>query len=230
MKLNSGFLRTFVLVTGLCFFGALAQADDNDDRAREEAKREQAKMERKDDINPYKKSFGVQAGLAIGNAQVEPITVSSNRTGFTLGGYVEVPMLPGFLYVQPELNYLQKGAENAHFGSLAAAKLSYVEMPLLAKVKLMVPSVKPFFLAGPTFAYLISGSVDGAGASFDRSRFNNVDIGFLLGAGVSFQLGDNLNSSEMTVSLRYTKGLNNLDAGTNQWKSNVLGMLVGIQI
>ncbi len=222
MKLNLGFLRSLILVSGLVVFGMSAHAD--------ETKKEETKVVRKTEINPYKMGFGVQAGLAIGNANLEPVTESSNRTGFTLGGYAEVPLLPGFLYFQPEVNYLQKGASNGHFGSQATARLSYLEMPLLAKIKLMVPRARPFVLAGPTLAYLVSGSIEGAGGNFDRSRFNNVDIGLLLGAGFSFQLGDTLNSSEMSVSLRYTRGLNNLDSGSNEWKSNVLGLLVGIQI
>lgn len=214
-----------VLLSGLVIFGGLAQADDT--------KKEETAV-RRTEINPYKIGIGIQAGLAIGNANVEPVTVSSNRTGLTLGGYAEVPLLPGFLYFQPEVNYLQKGAENSHFGVPATAKLSYLEMPLLAKIKLMVPRAKPFILAGPTFAYLVSGSVEGpegtAIGGIDRSLFNNVDIGLLLGAGISFQLGDDLDSSELTVSLRYTKGLNNLDSGANGWKSNVFGLLVGVQL
>ncbi len=221
MKTNFIAWRLVLLAVGALVLAVSAQADTS---------KEETTLKQPGQIDPYGLGLGLQGGLAFGNASVEPVTPSTNRVGLSFGAYAEVPMLPGFFYLQPELNFLQKGAENAHFGTSASARLNYLEMPLLAKIKLMIPRLKPFLLAGPTLAYMVGGTLEGTGDSLDRSRFNNLDIGLLLGVGFGFQLGETVDSSELTVSLRYTSGLNNLDAGANQWKSNVLSLLVGIQI
>lgn len=191
---------------------------------------EESKMEERfTKVDPNHLSIGVQAGLNISNAATAPVTNSSNRTGFKVGALVEAPVLPGFFYVQPELNFLQKGAENTHFGTMATSSLNYLELPLLAKIKFKISSVKPFVLAGPSVAYLLSGNVDGPGLSAGRDRFSNLDFSFGLGGGVNFPLGDGPRAPEAFFAGRYTFALANVDRSTESWKSYGLQMTGGIQ-
>lgn len=180
-------------------------------------------------VDPNHLSVGLQAGLNISNATTTPATDSSNRTGFKVGVFVEAPVMPGFFYVQPELNFLQKGATNTHFGTMATSKLNYLELPLLAKLKFNVSSIKPFVLAGPSVAYALSGNVEGPGLTVGKERFSNLDLSFGLGGGVNLPLGNGPRAPEAFVAGRYVFALMNVDSSSNVWKSYGLQMTGGIQ-
>lgn len=185
---------------------------------------------RSDRINPYKMGIGAHLGMAVSNASIQSGTSSSSKLGMTLGGYIEAPVLPGFFYFQPELNYTQRGAENSHFGSIASARLNYIEIPLLAKIKFMIPQVKPFILAGPSMAYLVGANVEGPAIDSSRSLFNSIEFSVVLGAGFTFQLGQGLDSPEATFTVRYSSGINNVATQGGDWRSSALNILAGIQI
>ncbi len=190
---------------------------------------EQRKIEDKSKMDPYRVSFGVQGGLSFANASLGSSSVSGNRTGFTAGAFAQTALLPGFLYLQPELNFVQKGAENSQFGALATSRLNYIEVPVLVKVRFIIPKIRPFGFAGPSAAYLLSSSTEGAGVASNVERFNRIDLSAVIGAGFGFQLSDAIDSPEMTVSVRYSTGLNNIDSTGGQWKSNFLGVVAGVQ-
>lgn len=218
MRKNFGLI--FVWIFLLSFAQARAAESNVDDDRR---------IEDKTRMSPYRLSFGIHGGLAFSNASVTNDNVSSSRSGFTVGSFLQTAILPGFLYIQPELNYIQKGAENSQFGVPARTRLNYLELPLFVKVRFMIPRIRPFIQAGPSAAYLLNTSLEGAGVSNDVNRFNNLDISAVFGAGLGFQLGEAVDSTEMLISARYSTGLNNIDAGAGSWKSNYFSVLAGLQ-
>jgi len=165
-------------------------------------------------------NFGAQAGLTVFNADLANSTLSNTLTGFTAGVFAEAPLIPGLIYLQPELNFIQKGADNAVFGTSGSTRLSYLEVPILAKAKLTLSSVKPFVIAGPSAAVMLSSSGPGAATN----RLGSFDFGFDLGGGVAIATSER---SELTFTVKEALGLINLDKGASQWKSNGLIFTLG---
>ncbi len=147
----------------------------------------------------------------------------TGRNDFAGGLFLTIPAGPTFA-VQPELLYVPKGAQVS--GSEGAitytgkVKLDYVEIPLLARVKVPLENaaVRPMLFAGPYVAfktsckvevsgYGISGSSDcGAGAPQDSVK--STDFGLTFGGGLELPLG----GVSAFVDARYDLGLTSLDA------------------
>lgn len=191
---------------------------------------ESAKKETEsDEIAPYRWRVGVHAGLGLANATTDPSQNSSNRYGLALGLTANKAVIAGLLYIQGELNYVQKGAENSHFGSPGAVKTDYLDIPLLAKLEFMIPSVRPYLIAGPGLALALTKTVEGVGG-IGGSSLRTFDFTGTVGLGCGFLLGDALDSSQFTVEARYTASLINLTPDHGNWKSNAFLILVGLQI
>lgn len=174
-------------------------------------------------INENPMNFGAQVGLNITNASLGAKGTSLNRAGFQLGALLEVPVTPGLLYLQPELSFVQRGAENSAFGPQIKARLNYLEAGLLAKAKINMADVKPFAFAGPHFGYLLNASGEGGGTTLDRSQFRSADLGFDIGGGVGIATGER---SEVLVSARFTSSLLDAIPSDPEWRSE--GFLVNI--
>jgi hypothetical protein len=188
------------------------------------------KEELKQRVNPQRVSFGLQLGVTVSNAALNAPIASGAKRGFDLGAFVEAPVIPGFLYFQPELSYVQKGADNGFFGTTGAAQLNYLEVPLLAKVKFNIPHARPFILAGVGMGYLLGAHTETGGPIMPSSRLNTIDISAVLGGGVSFPLTSSPDGALMSFSARYTNSLTSADAAAGDWRSRVFSILVGVQI
>jgi len=169
-------------------------------------------------------NYGLQVGLNFSNASVGAGVPTSGRAGFQIGALMEAPLTPGLLYLQPELSLVQRGAETGSFGPLVKTRLNYLEVGLLAKVKITVAEVKPFALAGPRFGYLLSASGENGGVSLDRSSFSSADFGIDIGGGVAFAMSDR---SEVLLTARYSFGLIDADPSAQSWKSEAFLLSVG---
>ena len=154
----------------------------------------------------YRMSFGAQLGLNISSTRAP--AQEGNKAGLVLGAFAEAPVLPGFLYVQPELNYIQKGG--------GAVRMNYLDFPLLAKIRFIMPRVRPFVLGGPRLAYLLS--TDG----LPKSAFSAVELGITLGGGAQYMLSDTTYAS---LTARYTFAVNE---AAPAWKTNGFEILAGI--
>lgn len=179
-----------------------------------------AKVDRNEEqvwIRPALK-VGVQAGLSMASANIGP-SPSDSIAGMMAGVLLESRVVGNFIFVQPEFNFVQKGANTALFGSKADIRLNYLEVPIQAKAKLNLGTFRPYLLAGPKVSYLLG--VNGA----NRDRFSAFDLGTDLGVGAAFGMGE---SSEFFFTARYSLGLLNVVSGDTAWNSRGVNLLAGI--
>ncbi|WP_426060533.1 porin family protein [Hymenobacter sp. B1770] len=166
--------------------------------------------------------LGLRAGANYSNlaGNVKNENTFNNKVGFLGGVMVNIPVLAdGFLSVQPEVLYSQKGFENkpTEYTGLLGAKqkregnvnYNYIDVPLLLKI-----NAGGFIAeAGPQYSYLLSANDEtkvtttpALGGSpttsesqnkRDVSGLNRNELGYV--AGVGYQA-----NSGLSLSLRYT--------------------------
>ncbi len=182
--------------------------------------------------NPIR--FGVRLGGNLAQWEGESVNSVQNlmdltsgatskkmREGFHVGGYIAIPVAPGF-EIEPGLQYSQKGTRIT--GKLPISqvdflnatvvltnKAEYIDLPVLARV--YVGEGFNFF-AGPQVSYLVSNKVEAkAGAlgfnalnrEWDmKNGFREVDVALTGGLGYQFSNGFN-------VSASYDYGLTSID-------------------
>lgn len=160
---------------------------------------------------------GVRAGvnfMTLGGDDV-PSDVGS-RTGFMIGGFLLVD-LQGPLSLQPELNYIQKGAswDQSFQGTTVTTtrKLDYLEIPVLAKLQIPVTGpLSPNVFAGPTLGFNMNATMQAEGGGQSNSQdisdsISGTDFGLAIGAGTDF----GLSAGTVSVDLRYGLGLSSVD-------------------
>lgn len=172
--------------------------------------------------------FGVKAGVSSytlsGNA-VWQVNASS-KTFVTFGALAEIGVAPN-LAIQPELNYVVKGASSNYVVDIGGSgplditekvKLTYLQVPVLIKYTFPVNGkLKPAFFVGPAVSFKVSAKDDitGYGDSRDGNKdianVRSADFGGILGAAVSFPLGKMMG----TLGARYDMSLGNAFKDTN---------------
>ncbi|MDN3723421.1 porin family protein [Aequorivita sp. SDUM287046] len=161
--------------------------------------------------------IGAKAGVNFSNFGGD-VEDSNSRTGFHLGGLVEVPINERFS-IQPEILYSAQGSEFEESGSFegipydykVTTKLDYIQVPIMAKVYLIEGLA---IEAGPQVAFLVSdkyefdGNVgpfdDNDEGDLDENDLSSVDVS--LGAGASYRLPMGL-----FFGARYNFGLSNVN-------------------
>ena len=151
-------------------------------------------------------AVGPKLGVSITDLRGEDAYVgTSSRGGFCGGLILHLPMSQIFS-VQSELLFSQKGTNNQSIGygnvpfATGRLRLSYVEVPLLAKLRI---SPGPFVEFGPTVSYLLSasGEFSSSNSAVDiRPNFKDFDLGYA--AGIGFQ-----DAKGRLLGLRYSRGL-----------------------
>lgn len=179
--------------------------------------------------------FGVRVGGSFADMKSTVESEASEISpGLTLGLLAEFG--PEMVSLHAELNYAQKGTKFSSSADIAGVvvesvsnlNFSYLEIPVLAKVKL--PSVL-YAYAGPYFAFAINGkqdyelSLDGVVSSDlssstdifgDDSYFKRSDFGLVAGIGAQFEIGPLAAFAEG----RATLGLSNLyDTESDAYKA-----------
>lgn len=165
--------------------------------------------------------FGFKGGMSVatlrGDLPTDPLVNSTSRLGFGGGGWIAIPIGPR-LSVQPEVNYVQKGAKlgtieftdmgGTVIGSFDLTQVvDYIEVPVLLRVPL--PSgglVSPYFVGGPVLGLEVSEKLKLSGTastSTGTSFFKSADFGAALGAGIELGRGP----LRGTLETRYTLGL-----------------------
>ena len=151
---------------------------------------------------------GIRGGLNVSNLYVKDVTDRNPRYGFHASLFTQVPLIKGLLYLQPELGYSTKGVTarynllNNTFRGENSFKLDYVEIPVLATVKVgnfvdIHGGVYGGFLANAS-----TESKSDAGftaTTLNRNNFNSFDYG--LSAGLSIYFG------KLMLGTRYNYGL-----------------------
>ncbi len=194
-------------------------------------------------------------GINISNVAFDDNTWAEREEliGFTGGVGLNYSLSDdGFLSIQPELLFSQKGfsAAGSAFGVNydGTYRLNYLELPLLAKITFGGNAFKAYVNAGPSVAYLLSGRVKGRGNLLgifgsnideaiqftdDPNRLNitqldanRIEAGVNFGGGIGYGFGNN---SALFVDVRYNLGLTDFDKN-QQSKNRVFAIAAGVQI
>ncbi|MGJ8593286.1 MAG: porin family protein [Aquaticitalea sp.] len=152
--------------------------------------------------------FGVKAGVNFAKLTGDAVEDADGRTGFHIGGVVEIPISEKFS-VQPELLYSQQGLQSKEsFEGIeyeSKLKLDYIHVPVMAKFYV----TEGFAIeAGPQFGFNVSAKEEySVGDDSEEDDLDNV-AGFdlSLGAGVSYKLDNGL-----FFGGRYMFGLSNVN-------------------
>jgi hypothetical protein len=152
--------------------------------------------------------MGIKGGLSASTLQFDNVDFSDRkeRLGFHAGVFTQVPLGSAFA-IQPELLYVNKGASSGYRSlgqdSRASFNLNYVELPVLATLKLGTTAE---LQAGPYVDYLLNSNVSNTGGGLGNStinlaadQFNRLDYGLAGGLNVYF--------GQLLLGLRYTQGL-----------------------
>lgn len=174
-------------------------------------------------------SFGLVGALNLSTAAGSDVSGAENRVGFSIGGFVRIPMSPMWSF-QPELEYAAKGVkETDNSGgtpSTATIDLSYLEMPLLFRVSApSSPAGQLFGEFGPAVAVKVDCSLSatsgGVSASTSCSNFGldikSLDFGAMVGAGYEFPMAGHA----LSLGVRYNFGLAEITSGSNAKNRNL---------
>ncbi|WP_034258062.1 porin family protein [Altibacter lentus] len=165
--------------------------------------------------NAQEVKLGVKAGVNFAKLTGDAVEDADGRTGFHLGGVVEIPVSETFA-VQPEVLYSQQGLqqETDFFGDTLETKLKldYINVPVMAKYYVTDGlSIE----AGPQFGFnvkaeteiSVEGDSDGdeiEGTTDVSDSVSGFDLG--LGGGLAYQLNNGV-----FFQARYMFGISNVD-------------------
>ncbi len=133
---------------------------------------------------------------------------SKSRGGFQVGAFGLIPITNNdILFFQPEINYSAQGEldqPRRPDGSSIRQKiyLSYINVPLHAKLYFTDAESEFFVEGGPYFGFKIGESIEDVGFNTEagNNTFNSFDFGASLGVGFSL-------NRQFEASLRYSYGL-----------------------
>jgi len=157
-------------------------------------------------------SAGVESGFGQSNLSGPAAGFDAPRAAFTAALFLDRAMSDRW-NLRAGLGFSQRGGASRTAGSTAAVRLNYLEIPVVARLRLpMSGAFLPVVYAGPVFAFRLSCqmSVTGAGISSDepctdpgtdepRAR----DAGVMVGIGGQAPFGP----VSVEVGLRHVSGL-----------------------
>lgn len=158
---------------------------------------------------------GLTAGFNLsrfGGEDVSDVT-TDGRVGLAVGIFGSFALSDAFAF-QPELLFIQKGADFvADDGTGGAFRLDYVQIPLLARIRIATGDAKtvPFVMVGPSIAFRIgcdagvntpTGFVSQECDAISPSGIASTDFSLIGGAGVEI--------SNLILSVRYDYSLTQL--------------------
>lgn len=167
--------------------------------------------------------LGIHGGISTNSVSTPSDITSSARTGFVLGVNAEVP-LGGVFYVQPEVSFVQKGAQLVDAqGVKLSAKYNAIEVPVFLKTK-FGEKVSPYLFAGPNIIFNTSRSIEVEVAGQTSSvSFKPRTVDFALDFGGGLEVG------AVFANLRYSLGIVDLDEESANWRSRGFQILLGIK-
>lgn len=152
-----------------------------------------------------------------------------SKAGLQLGAVANL-MVNDLFSVQPELLYVSKGTKIEEGSNSLKQKMSYLELPILAKVSFGTEQVQGFVTGGPTIGYWLSGKskydLDGDEETEDydfEDEDKRAELGASFGVGVAYKVG----AGAVNLDIRYGFGLSSIYDSTdddNKIKNRVLGV------
>lgn len=99
-----------------------------------------------------------KAGISISKMSYSFDMGTSNKLGFTIGVGYESELFKN-VFIQPELNFIQKGAKwGFDEGDNHTMTINFLETPILFKYKFGIGKLKFNLMAGPSFSYGLGGN------------------------------------------------------------------------
>jgi hypothetical protein len=154
-------------------------------------------------------SYGARVGVNFADISfdADEDVPTSGRKGLLAGVFVTIPL--GWLTVQPEAIYTVKGTSLDIGGVTSDYIVDYVEVPLLARLRL---PRNAYVVAGPAMAFRLRARsrIDFGGSTeeFDLDEdIESFDLGIVGGVG--------LDIGRWVVDARYTHGLSDIDTDTS---------------
>ena len=165
-------------------------------------------------------TFGIKTGVNVATLTGDFSDELGYRTGFHIGGLVEIPLLEKFA-LQPEIIYSTQGASNDfEDGDLSeeiTIRLDYLNIPVMAKYYIIEGlSVQ----AGPQLGILLSAEQE-IESSFENSEedlkdfISSIDLGFNFGVGYQLHFG-------LFFEARYNQGITNINDDFDEGNQNSL--------
>lgn len=180
--------------------------------------------------------MGIKGGVNFATLSGDNLGDIKSRTGFHIGGLVEVPLSEQFS-IQPEILYTTQGARYQEKGTelgvdydfKTTAHLDYIQVPVMAKFYV----VEGFAVeAGPEVAFLASskgkykGTVGGVTVSEEDDLDDIAKVDFSVGLGVSYRI-----PVGVFFGARYNLGVTNINDGSdsdnNKMRNNVFQLSAG---
>ena len=161
-------------------------------------------------------SAGVKGGLSIATISTDvPGIATDSLNRVHAGGVVSVDLTQTFS-IQIEGLFSQKGSnfdDPFEFG-VGRFEFDYVEIPILAKVKIATGSVSPHVFAGPAIAFETSCTIKAEVFADDVDcdeiddplERKSVNVGVIFGGGLEIEAGPGV----VTVDAAYNVGLRNI--------------------
>jgi len=147
--------------------------------------------------------------------------------------YYQLPLSTNFS-IQPQLNYIQKGAEIiSDIDEGITFIFTYVDLGFMGKYTFDSDDIKPYVYVGPVIGYALSakGKDNLSGETIkldfeDDLDFTRIEYGLNIGGGVAFPM----DFGEITVDMRYLYGASNLNSEDDPVvKNRGLGIHAGIR-
>ena len=159
---------------------------------------------------PSRHHYGIKGGMNLSNMSVDPASFEEDGSlkSVTFGAWWWTP-LTSRLDVQAEALYSVKGDTEWSGGYQSITKLSYLEMPVLAKMGFLSgAAAQPSLFVGPAISFNLAShsKLEGEGSEFDvdvKNQTSGMELGVVLGGGVDFQIQEHTCGLE----LRYARGL-----------------------
>ncbi len=157
--------------------------------------------------------LGIAGGMNFSNMSVDPVGLEEDDSlmSYAVGAWWGLPVNRR-VTIQAAALYSVKGDSESDGGYTTSTRMSYIDVPVLAKIGFRHGSpARPSLFLGPSMAVNLSAksSFEGAGTSTDvdvKEKVNALDLGVVVGGGVEFPIG----TRTYGVDLRYSKGLSNV--------------------
>ncbi len=183
-------------------------------------------------------SFGVKGGLSLANVTGDEVEDVEWKMGGAGGLFVEYKVSDVFA-IHPEVLYCMKGSksEGEIFETTieSTLKLTYIDIPVLAKVMIPVEgSVSPSLFAGPYVGFNLDAKLEleAEGESDEgdiKDYVKSTDYGLVVGGGLDYHLD---NGGAITLDARYSLGLSGIydEEGEDEEGSEVKNQAVMVMI
>jgi hypothetical protein len=178
--------------------------------------------------------IGMKIGYNISSLNMDTIDNLESKSGYCFGGFISFSF-NDFLGLEPEIMFTTKGAKETLFNpwniGTRTWKLSYLEVPLLLKMKFPVSNIfQPYLYGGPYYSIKLSGKLDystnGKNSEEQNIEFlKSSDFGLNFGGGLRISIGAR---AAISLDARYSLGLANiLDSDEGSIKTRNFFIIIG---